>query len=119
MWVIVRALSCPPLTIGIRNTGNHLRRCPLEPRTLHGAVPTFLKETSTAIPHREAPEVVVEVISPSNRLKALQYGMSLFFERGAKEVWLCDKDGNMRFFNPQGELERSEMFGDVPEHLEI
>ena len=45
--------------------------------------------------------------------------MSLSFENGAKEVWFWDDDGNMRFFNPQGELEKSEMFGEFPGHIDI
>ncbi len=44
---------------------------------------------------------------------------SLYFEAGAKEVWFCDDDANMRFFNPQGEMKRSEMFGEFPEHIDI
>ncbi|MDR3567434.1 MAG: Uma2 family endonuclease [Syntrophobacteraceae bacterium] len=70
-------------------------------------------------PYRESPEVVVEVISPSKREKTMKHKMSLYFEKGAKEVWFCDNDGNMRFFNPQGELERSAMFGEFPGHIDI
>lgn len=70
-------------------------------------------------PYQEALEVVVEVISPSNGKKAMKYRMSLFFEKGAKEVWFCDKDGNMRFFNPRGELERSELFAEFPGRIDI
>ncbi len=43
----------------------------------------------------------------------------LYFGAGAKEFWLCDEYGNMRFFNPQGELKRSELFGEFPEHIDI
>lgn len=79
----------------------------------------FLKRNGYDDPYRESPEVVVEVISPSNTQKAMRYRMSLFFEKGAKEVWFCDKDGRMRFFNPRGELQTSEMFGEFPGRIEI
>ncbi|MDR3569287.1 MAG: Uma2 family endonuclease [Syntrophobacteraceae bacterium] len=79
----------------------------------------FLKRNKYSDPYQESPEVVVEVISPSNREKAMKRKMSLYFERGAKEVWFCDDDGNMRFFNPQGELQRSELFGEFPKHIDI
>ncbi|MDR3568128.1 MAG: Uma2 family endonuclease [Syntrophobacteraceae bacterium] len=79
----------------------------------------FFKRNNYDDPYRESPEVVVEVISPSNREKAMKSKMPLYFERGAKEVWFCDDDGNMRFFNPQGELVRSEMFAEFPEHIDI
>ncbi len=79
----------------------------------------FLKRNKYDDPYQEAPEVIVEVISPSNSEKAMEYRLSLFFERGAKEVWFCDEDGNMRFFDPRGELEGSEMFGEFPGRIEI
>jgi Uma2 family endonuclease len=79
----------------------------------------FLKRNKHDDPYRECPEVVVEVISPSNSEKAMKYKMSLYFERGAREVWFCDDDGNMRFFNLQGELERSGLFGEFPGHIDI
>ena len=41
------------------------------------------------------------------------------FVKGAKEVWFCTDDGNMRFFNPLGELKRSELFGEFPGHIVI
>ncbi|MDR3555606.1 MAG: Uma2 family endonuclease [Syntrophobacteraceae bacterium] len=79
----------------------------------------FFKRNRDSDPYQESPEVVVEVISPSNREKAMKHKMSLYFERGAKEAWFCDNDGNMRFFNPQGELEKSEMFGEFPKRIDI
>ncbi|MGC8490678.1 MAG: hypothetical protein ACP5SH_02960 [Syntrophobacteraceae bacterium] len=51
--------------------------------------------------------------------KVMKYRRSLFFEAGAKEVWFCDIEGNMRFFNPRGELERSGMFAEFPGRIEI
>jgi hypothetical protein len=50
---------------------------------------------------------------------AMKWKATLYFERGAKEVWFCDDDGNMRSFNPRGELERSELFGEFPAHIDI
>ena len=70
-------------------------------------------------PYREAPEVVIEVISPSDSKKEMKRKMTLFFEKGAREFWLCDDDGNMRFFNPSGELERSALFGEFPKRIDL
>ena len=78
----------------------------------------FFKRNGDNDPYQESPQIVVEVISPSNREKAMKGKMSLYFEVGAKEVWFCDDDGNMRFFNPEGELKRSELFGEFPGHIE-
>ena len=67
----------------------------------------------------ESPEVVVEIESPSNTAAELEEKRHLYFEVGAKEFWLCNEDGNMGFFNPQGELKRSEFFGEFPVHIDI
>ena len=67
----------------------------------------------------ESPEIVVEIGSPSNSVAELEEKRFLYFERGAREFWLCDEEGNMRFFNPQGELERSELFREFPGRIEI
>ncbi len=67
----------------------------------------------------ESPEVVVEIESPSNSAAELEGKRLLYFEVGAKEFWLCDKDGNMRFFNSCGELKKSEFFGEFPGHIDI
>ncbi len=67
----------------------------------------------------ESPEVVIEIESPSNSVAELEEKRFLYFEKGAKEFWLCDEAGNVRFFNPQGELKKSELFGEFPGHIEI
>ena len=79
----------------------------------------FFKRNKDNDPYRESPEVVIEVISPSNSERAMKHKMTLYFEKGAKEVWFCDDDGNMRFFNPFGELERSELFSRFPVRIDI
>ncbi|MDR3566958.1 MAG: Uma2 family endonuclease [Syntrophobacteraceae bacterium] len=79
----------------------------------------FIKRNKDSDPYQESPEIVVEVISPSYREKAMKSKMSLYFEKEAKEVWFCDDDGNMGFFNPQGELERNELFKEFPGHIDI
>jgi len=45
-----------------------------------------------------APEICVEVISPSNKRGEIEEKRRLYFEAGAKEVWVCDKKGRLMFF---------------------
>lgn len=45
-----------------------------------------------------APEICVEVISPSNKRGEIEEKRRLYFEAGAKEVWVCDKKGGLLFF---------------------
>ncbi len=47
---------------------------------------------------RAAPELCVEVLSPSNKKGEIEGKLALYFEAGAKEVWLCEQSGKLRFF---------------------
>jgi Uma2 family endonuclease len=55
-------------------------------------------------PHRRAtvlpiaPEICVEVLSPSNTRGHMLEKMTLYFAKGAEEVWLCDEAGRIEFF---------------------
>lgn len=46
----------------------------------------------------KAPEICVEVLSPSNRPGEMEVKKALYFEAGADEVWFRELDGTMRFF---------------------
>ncbi len=61
-----------------------------------------------------APEICVEVMSESNTQKEMAEKRELYFEAGAKEVWLCSENGEMRFFNIEHELIHSEYVPDFP-----
>jgi len=47
-----------------------------------------------------APEICVEVISPSNTKAEIREKMALYCDAGAKEVWVCSRTGSMSFFRP-------------------
>ena len=79
----------------------------------------FIERNKYDDPYQESPEVVVDVISSSNSEKAMNSKMSLDFEKGAQKVWFRDDEGDLRFFNPQGELERSGLFREFPGRIEI
>ncbi|HEY0460752.1 MAG TPA: Uma2 family endonuclease [Pyrinomonadaceae bacterium] len=64
-----------------------------------------------------APEVCVEVTSISNTEKEMRQKRKLYFEQGAKEVWLCDDYGTIKFYDESGELEQSKMFPDFPHKI--
>jgi Uma2 family endonuclease len=44
---------------------------------------------------------------------------ALYFEAGAKEVWLCDENGEMSFFNVQQQLEQSQLVPAFPLKINI
>jgi Uma2 family endonuclease len=51
-----------------------------------------------------APDLCVEVLSPSNTEEEIQEKIDLYFDAGAREVWLCAKGGAMSFFTAGGAL---------------
>lgn len=66
-----------------------------------------------------APEICVEVTSTSNSKKEMLEKRKLYFAAGAKEVWLCDENGVMSFFNAEGKLAHSELVPEFPEKVDI
>jgi Uma2 family endonuclease len=77
----------------------------------------FMPRNSEVTPYWEAPEICVEVVSPSNSRREQERKRNLYFERGAKEVWFCSKKGAMRFFTPEGELAASAMCPRFPKSV--
>ena len=64
-----------------------------------------------------APEICVEVISSSNTKKEMMEKRQLYFEAGAMEVWMCNENGDMSFFNAQQSLTRSVLVPEFPEKV--
>lgn len=65
-----------------------------------------------------APEICVEVISPSNTKAEMEEKMALYFDAGATEVWFCDENGEMRFVGAEGPLDHSQLCPDFPAIIE-
>jgi len=66
----------------------------------------------------EAPEICIEVMSPSNSWQEMQDKMPLYFEVGAQEVWIVDVDGKISFFGPANEtLQNSRLIPDAPQSI--
>jgi Uma2 family endonuclease len=66
-----------------------------------------------------APEICVEILSGSNSKKEMIEKRALYFEAGAKEVWLCDENGFMSFFNSEKQLTVSELVPKFPLKVDI
>ncbi len=62
----------------------------------------------------EAPEICIEVVSPSNTFKELKGKVALYFERGAVECWICNQKGEMTFYTRDGERTRSAVCPEFP-----
>jgi Uma2 family endonuclease len=64
-----------------------------------------------------APEICVEVWSPSNTPEEFDRKRALYFQAGAVEVWECDQDGQMRFFGSSGKMEQSRLVAAFPKNV--
>ncbi len=77
----------------------------------------FVAAQGETTPFGQAPELCVEVTSPSNSQAEMEEKIELYFEQGAQEVWLCNEAGQLEFFSPAGPLEKSAMFPDFPQTI--
>jgi len=102
--------------------GNVISECPISTRL--GVKVADVAWCSTAIWERlgdrscflESPEICVEVLSPSNTSGEMAEKKALYFEEGAKEVWICDREGRMEFYeSAEGEARtRSKLAPEFP-----
>ncbi len=65
-----------------------------------------------------APEICVEILSPSNSAAEMQERRRLYFECRAEEVWQCE-DGRMQFFISQGPIAASKICPAFPHELKV
>ncbi|HLX63109.1 MAG TPA: Uma2 family endonuclease [Planctomycetota bacterium] len=77
----------------------------------------FLKKHGYDTPYPEAPEICVEVRSRSNTAAEIAEKIMLFLSKGAKEVWVCDEDGNISFHDHTGKLAKSKMLPRFPNKI--
>ena len=66
-----------------------------------------------------APLICIEVLSLSNTDKEMMQKKKLYFEKGAKEFWLCDENGLISFYNQKRKLKRSQLAPEFPQQIEI
>lgn len=62
-----------------------------------------------------APDLCIEVCSPTNSKGEMQEKITLYFAYGAKEVWVCDQQGKMTFYtSPAASSPSSLLFPGFP-----
>jgi Uma2 family endonuclease len=65
-----------------------------------------------------APDICVEVFSPSNTQREIDEKKVLYFDAGAIEVWICNLDGSMSFFlGPDHEVPSSSLCPTFPQKI--
>ena len=57
-----------------------------------------------------APEICVEILSSSNTDIEMEEKKALYFSKGAKEVWICNPSGHIKFYTFKDEIQHSLLF---------
>jgi len=79
--------------------------------------PDFFTQYGEMTPLPVAPEICVEILSPSNSEREMSEKIDLYLAKGANEVWLCDDEGNLTIYAPQGRIEASRLFPNFPNNI--
>ena len=67
----------------------------------------FIEAHGFETPYRKAPEICVEIVSPSNSPGEINEKIELYLAKGAHEVWIVSEDGSTRYYTHEGEIEAS------------
>ena len=67
----------------------------------------FMARHGEITPFPAAPEICVEVRSPSNTDAEMEHKTALFLQAGATEVWIVSEDGDWQIFDAGGERQDS------------
>jgi Uma2 family endonuclease len=77
----------------------------------------FFSRHGYETPYSKAPDLCVEVTSPSNSRREIEEKTALYLAAGAKEVWICNATGEIRFISPAGPMEKSALFPEFPSQI--
>jgi Uma2 family endonuclease len=65
-----------------------------------------------------APDLCVEVMSPSNSWEEMRHKALLYLAAGAREVWVCDDAGELLFFDGSGTRAESSLVPGMPKKID-
>ena len=69
----------------------------------------FLRDFAEITPYMHAPEICIEIVSPSNVQAETEEKKAAYLKAGAREVWIVSEQGTIRFFGPGGEKPASDI----------
>ncbi len=77
----------------------------------------FINEWGTVTPFPRAPELCVEIVSPSNSREEMRIKKDLYLDVGAQEVWVVYMDSHMDIFTTDGLVENGNFSEGVREQI--
>jgi Uma2 family endonuclease len=70
----------------------------------------FFAQNELLTPYNSAPDLCIEILSPSNAKEEMVEKKELYIAKGAKEVWICYENGNITLFDVAGKIDQSRLF---------
>ena len=67
----------------------------------------FIERHGSASPYPAAPEICIEVLSPTNSATEIREKTRAYLQAGALEVWIVDETGIVSYFDASGPRESS------------
>ena len=67
----------------------------------------FIRTFAYETPYPKAPEICIEIVSPSNFKAEITGKVELYLAKGAQEVWVVYEDGRITTYSHVGEIEQS------------
>lgn len=77
----------------------------------------FFAKYGETTPLPVAPEICVEILSPSNTTNEMNEKIDLYLAKGAHEVWLCDENGTLSIHTHEGQIKVSRIVNDFPQNI--
>lgn len=77
----------------------------------------FIAEFGYTTPYPKAPELCVEIVSPSNSKAEIAEKVELYLAKGAQEVWVVYENNRMEMFTHTGQLEQSQFAPDIKANI--
>jgi len=69
----------------------------------------FIEEFGEITPYPKAPEICVEVVSPSNSKQEIDHKVELYLAKGALEVWVVNSNKEITFYTHTGKIPKSKL----------
>ena len=67
----------------------------------------FINTYAYETPYPKAPEICIEIVSPSNSKAEITEKVQLYLAKGAQEVWIVYDNGNIDTFTHTGKIKKS------------
>ncbi|MCI5193797.1 MAG: Uma2 family endonuclease [Candidatus Electrothrix sp. AU1_5] len=73
----------------------------------------FIRTFAYETPYPKAPEICIEILSPSNSKAEITGKVDLYLAKGAQEVWVVYEDGRITIYSHIGEIQKSTLAPDA------